>query len=52
MSTIAGNEAGYEEANRALFAGNVESFDEHTRAWPGDVREFARSLAADALGIR
>lgn len=45
MSAMAGNEPGFEEATRALFAGNAARFDEHTAAWPVDVRAHARTLA-------
>jgi hypothetical protein len=45
MSAIAGNEPGFEEACRALFAGNREGFDTQIKAWPGDVRDHARLLA-------
>ena len=46
MSAMAGNEEGFEEATRALFAGNQARFDEMTQTWPQDVREHARTLAA------
>lgn len=49
MSAIAGNEPGYEEAIRALFAGAAASFDAHTAAWPPDVHDHARALAAGAF---
>lgn len=45
MSTMAGNQPGYEEAVRALFAANAEQFDQHTQTWPVDVRDYARMLA-------
>lgn len=45
MSAMAGNEPGFEEATRALFADDAERFAKHTEAWPGDVREHARRLA-------
>lgn len=47
MSAMAGNEAGFEEATRALFAGDVARFEERIAAWPDDVREHA-TLLADA----
>lgn len=50
MTTLAGDEAGYEEATRALFAGDRERFETHTRTWPADVREYALRLAEDAFG--
>ena len=45
MTAMAGNEPGYEEAVRALFAGNCERFQEETAQWPADVRDHARGLA-------
>jgi hypothetical protein len=49
MSALAGNEAGFEEATRALFAGNRQRFDVEVASWPADVREHAQKLAAEAL---
>ena len=49
MSAIAGNEPGFEEATRSLFAGDRERFEAHTRTWPTDVRDYAKTLAADAF---
>jgi hypothetical protein len=46
MSAMAGNEPGFEEAARALFAGNRERFDQQVALWPGDVRDHAKRLAA------
>ena len=46
MPAMAGNEPGFEEAARALFAGSPERFDEQTKGWPVDVRDHARTLAA------
>jgi hypothetical protein len=51
MSTIAGNEPGFEEAARALYARDAGRFGEHTASWPGDVREHAQRLATDALSL-
>ena len=45
MSAMAGNEPGFEEATRALFANNRERFAEMTAQWPRDVRDHARMLA-------
>jgi hypothetical protein len=50
MSAMAGDEEGFEEALRALFAGRRGRFEECVRAWPADVREHARKLAEDGLG--
>src|SRR5712691_1670510 len=42
MSALAGNLPGFEEATRALFAGNQERFDDLVEPWPEDVRNHAR----------
>ncbi|MSU63994.1 MAG: DUF2239 family protein [Pedosphaera sp.] len=49
MSVTAGNEPGFEEATRALFAGNRQRFDQLVTAWPPDVRDHAKKLAAIAF---
>jgi hypothetical protein len=49
MSAMAGNEPGFEEATRALFARNDARFTEMTEHWPRDVRDHARTLAARAF---
>ncbi len=49
MTALAGNESGFEEAARALFAGNAAGFQRCTDAWPVDVREHARRLVARAF---
>src|SRR5579871_6585590 len=46
MSAIGGNLPGFEEASRALFAGDAAGFAAHTAAWPEDVRNHAGQLAA------
>ena len=48
MRTLAGNEPGFEEAARALFAGSVDGFERHTSAWPPDVRAHALRLLASS----
>jgi hypothetical protein len=45
LSTMGGNLPGFEEANRALFAGDSDRFDQEVAAWPADVREHATDLA-------
>jgi hypothetical protein len=50
MSAMAGNEPGFEEATRALFAANASRFAEMSDDWPADVRDHARALAARAFG--
>ena len=49
MSAMAGNEPGFEEATRALFAGNEARFTELTESWPRDVREYVRTSASRAF---
>lgn len=51
MTAMAGNEPGYEEAIRALFATDPERFELHTRLWPPDVRAHARRFASAALEV-
>jgi len=48
MSVIAGDLAGFEEAARALFAGDRARFDEHTATWPEDVQAHLHKLATAA----
>lgn len=45
MTAIAGDFAGYEDATRALYAGDAGRFEAMTDAWPDDVRDYARGLA-------
>jgi hypothetical protein len=52
MSAMAGDRPGFEEATRALFAGQRERFDQLIDAWPRDIRNHAKKLAAEALGDR
>jgi hypothetical protein len=49
LTTMAGNEPGYEEALRALYAGQAERFTMYSAAWPADVRAHAQKLAAKAF---
>jgi hypothetical protein len=49
LTTMAGDEPGYEEAIRALFAGDRERFDVLVERWPVDIRAHARDLAASAF---
>ena len=49
MSTIAGHEAGFEEASRALFAGDQAGFEALIAAWPVDVQNHLKALATDAF---
>jgi hypothetical protein len=49
MSVMAGNQPGFEEATRALFAAQRERFDQSVQSWPEDIRKHARKLATLAL---
>ena len=46
LSAMAGNEPGYEEALRALFARNRDRFAELIAPWPADVVAYAGILSA------
>ena len=46
ISAMAGDRPGFEEASRALFAGDVHRFHELTERWPADVKAQARTLMA------
>ena len=50
MQAMAGDQPGFEEASRALFAGDVARFEEHVARWADDVRDHATWLATDAFG--
>lgn len=50
MSTMLGNQPGYEEASRALYGGDRDRFAALSQAWPADLRDHARKLAAPAFG--
>ncbi|BDI31073.1 hypothetical protein CCAX7_31240 [Capsulimonas corticalis] len=45
MSAIAGNETGFEEALRALFAVKRDAFHHVIQNWPRDIREHTEHLA-------
>jgi len=50
MSATSGDLPGFEEAARALFAGNREAFRSRIEKWPRDMRDYAETLAfGDAL---
>src|SRR5450830_6314 len=46
MAAMAGNLPGFEEVSRALFAHDGDRFHQLTEAWPVDVRDYVRQLAA------
>ncbi len=52
MSAMAGNLPGFEEATRALFAGNPDRFEDQIAGWTGDIRDHARKLAGPAFQKR
>jgi hypothetical protein len=45
MQALAGDFSGFEEAVRALFAGDREAFAARIAAWPPDVQAYAKRLA-------
>ncbi len=49
MSAIAGNKPHYEDAIRALFAGDPVRFEELIAGWPADVRDHSARLAERAF---
>jgi uncharacterized protein len=52
ISAMAGNLPRFEEAARALFAGEREIFRSETAAWPQDIREHSAHLAQAAFDAR
>ena len=50
MSTLAGHLAGFEEASRALFAGDYERLVAQMATWPKDVQAYVQQLAEAAPG--
>jgi hypothetical protein len=48
MTAIAGDLPGFEEATRALFAGDRVRFEELVSPWPQDVRQHLQKLSAPA----
>lgn len=44
LSAMAGDLPGFEEASRALFAGDADAFAERMAGWPADVRAYALEL--------
>jgi uncharacterized protein len=49
MAAMLGDQPGYEEVSRALYAGNASRFQELSESWPVDLRDYARRLAAPAF---
>jgi hypothetical protein len=46
MTVMAGDRPGFEEATRALFKGDGQRFEDEIKAWPKDIAEQTRKLAA------
>ena len=51
MSAMAGNRPNFEEAIRALFAGDALRFEQLIAEWPTDVRDHAARLAVPAFHL-
>ncbi|MES2627090.1 MAG: DUF2239 family protein [Pseudomonadota bacterium] len=51
MLDLAGDNAGFEEASRALFAGDMERLQKLIAKWPRDVRQHLLLLASASSGI-
>ncbi|WP_410209803.1 DUF2239 family protein [Aquirhabdus sp.] len=49
MTAIAGNEAGFEEALRALYAGNRVQFEQIVQTWPVDIQTYLNQLAVNVF---
>ena len=48
-TALVGNAPGYEEAMRALYAGQREDFAAHIEAWPADVRQVLEEMTVEAF---
>jgi hypothetical protein len=51
LSAMAGDRPHYEEACRALFAGDAERFEALVQRWPKDIREYAIEQARAAAQV-
>lgn len=49
MSTMAGDAPGFEEASRALFAGDAVAFEAQIADWPADVQAHLQKIVANAF---
>jgi len=49
MAVMAGDRPGFEEASRALFAGDAAAFGAHSAAWPKDIVAHTLRLAAEGF---
>ena len=50
LLALAGNLPNYEEASRALWAGDLETFATLAKAWPPDLAGWATGLLCGELG--
>jgi len=48
-TALVGNAPGYEEAMRALYAGQRDDFAAHIEAWPQDVRRVLEEMSEEAF---
>ena len=51
LTAMAGNLSGYEEATRALYAGDLVKFVSLMAGWPEDIQEYAARLAGAARAV-
>jgi hypothetical protein len=52
MTAMAGDLPGYEEAARALFAGDATRFVRHMRGWPADIRKHVLRWVREAAALQ
>lgn len=46
MHAMTGDMPGFEEATRALFAGDPQRFNDHINSWPADIKDYVHKLTA------
>ncbi|CAN5320748.1 DUF2239 family protein [soil metagenome] len=51
ISAMAGNQAGFEEATRALFAADSSRFFQKIESWPPDITAHVKKISTKALDI-
>ncbi len=51
LTAMAGDREGFEEASRALFAGEAQRFERLVRGWPADVRKHALRWVREAARL-
>lgn len=52
MSTLGGDQPGFEEASRALYAERFDELESHLADWPADVRAYVTRLARQAAAAK